>query len=416
MPVSYTAEEVRAMDPVGVLGALMSRPADVYPLYDRLRETALNYLSPLGIRFLTGYEGINALLRSPAFVQADVAGDPRFADSSWLRVRRLTLLFANPPQHTRLRALVSRAFTAKAVEELRSATQKFVDAHLDRCAELEVFDLVADLGAHLPTEVITTMLGIDERDAASVASWAHAVARATSMWCDDETLAAADTATDGFMDLIGGLLEERRRQPGADMLTALLHAQEGDERLTPQEIQLLAMTLLVAGTETSTKLISTGVMHLLQHPGEVAKLQRDPGLLKPAVEELLRFDAPINASMIRVATEDTEIAGAPVGGGEQVVAFIGAGNRDPEAFDQPNRLWIDRPNPRPHLSFGNGAHFCLGSALARMQAGIVLRSLLVDRLPDLRLKPDERIEYLEDFPPLRGAARVLVCPGERGDR
>jgi cytochrome P450 len=143
----------------------------------------------------------------------------------------------------------------------------------------------------------------------------------------------------------------------------------------------------------------------------VAKLQREPALLKASVEELLRFDAPINASMIRVATEDTEVAGTPIARGEQVVAFIGAGNRDPEAFDEPNRLWIDRPDPRPHLSFGNGAHFCLGSTLARMQAGIVLHSLLVDRLPELRLKPGQRIEYLEDFPPLRGAAQVLVCPG-----
>src|SRR5581483_9737021 len=178
---AYSLEEVQAMGPDEVLGALMSRPADVYPLYRRLREISPRYVSPTGVRFLSRYEDIRALLRSPVCFQADAEDDPRSATSDWLRVRPLTLLFSNPPAHTRMRSLVSRAFTVKAVNGLRPLIQNFVDARLDACAEKGVFDLAEDLGNVLPTEVVTTMLGIPDEDFGRMSEWAPRINAAASM-------------------------------------------------------------------------------------------------------------------------------------------------------------------------------------------------------------------------------------------
>jgi cytochrome P450 len=213
------------------------------------------------------------------------------------------------------------------------------------------------------------------------------------------------------MELLDRLLEEKRRHPGDDVLTVMLEAEEDGERLSSEEIKCLALTLLVAGTETSTHLISSGLVLLLQHPGELAKIRRNPGLIRSATDEILRYDGPVSVAMVREATENTTINGLEVSKGHQMCGLLGAGNRDPDVFPEPDRLWIDRPAPKPHLTFGAGVHVCLGAAVARLEFDIVVHTLLLDRHPELALVPDEPIEYVADFPPLRGVTRAMASVG-----
>lgn len=384
-------------------------PADPYPLYQRLREIAPNHPSILGMRFLSRWEDCYELLRSPDFSQAMgshvTSSDPRFDTSAFLQAMSDMLIFTNPPQHTRLRRLVIRAFTPKIAEGMRGYIQQRTDACLDKLAADGGGDLVQLLAQPLPTAVICTMLGVPERDHADVRRWTDELAMAVKPVIDDEGLHRADHAVEAMHRYIRELIEVKRETPADDLLTALIAVEDAGTSLNESELVSLFVTLLGAGSETTTNLISCGTLALLHNEGPRKQFLADPSLDSRVVEELVRFEAPIQNAFPRVADRDTSIGGEEVVEGELVAAITGAANHDPAAFPDPDQLRFDRPTDRPHLSFGQGIHICIGSSLARQEGAIVFRTLF-ERFPRLRLV-DENPPWREAFT-LRGLKELRL--------
>lgn len=412
---TFTPEQVAAMDADDIVLALMEtpQPVDPYPLYHRLREIAPSHPSILGMRFLSRYDDVWELLRSPAFhmavAEVMAKSDERYGGSAWLQCVEEMLIFANPPKHTRIRGVLARAFTPRIVERLRPRIGELVDAHLDRAAEAGTFDLVAGLAGVLPSQVICEMLGVPLTDQPQVERWTADIAATVTPALSDEVLAQADKTVTEFHAYLHGLVAQRRQRPRVDLLTAMVEAEDNEGRLDDSELVSFAVTVLGAGTETTTNLIGVGALALLQSPAELKKLQADPALLPGAVEELLRFESPVQMAFVRVAIEDTTIGGEEIVENELVCGLIGAANHDPSVFPAPHQLSVDRSQGKPHLAFGQGPHYCMGAALARVEGEIALGKLLVDRFPGLALA--------EDAPPwrdaftLRGVERLLVSTG-----
>jgi cytochrome P450 len=311
------------------------------------------------------------------------------------------MVFTDPPQHTRLRRLTCTAFTPHVIEGMRDHIQAVVDGFLDRAQEQGRMDLIADLAFPLPATIIAELLGVPPADRDRLKQWSDAFIliissdpHAIPVAVFERAARAADELTAYFRAIV----DQRRAAPRHDLLTMLEQAQEADgSRLSDDELFATANILMVAGHETTTNLIGNGTLALLRHPDQLQKLRDDPSLLPSAVEELLRYDSPVQA-VYRVAAEDLELAGRQVRKGQVVHLVLGAANRDPAHFPDPDRLDVTR-SPGRHLAFGQGPHFCLGSPLARLEAGIALRSLL-DRFPDLRPAAD-RVTFHPN-PSLRG--------------
>ena len=380
------------MDADDIVLALMEtpQPEDPYPLYHRLREIAPNHPSIMGMRFLSRYDDCVELLRSPSFhmavAEVMAKSDERYEHSAWLQAVGDMLIFANPPQHPRIRSVLSRAFTPRVVERLRPRIAELVDGHLDRCAQLGTFDLVAELAGVLPSQVICEMLGVPLEDQPEIERWTADIAATVTPVLTDEILAAADKTTVEFHSYLRGLCRDRRARPQDDLLTAMVQAEDDEGRLSDEELVSFAVTLLGAGTETTTNLIGVGTLALLQSPAQLAILRADPGLITATVEELLRFESPVQMAFVRVATEDTSLGGEEVVENELVCGLIGAANHDPAVFPDPGELRIDRaPGERAHMAFGQGMHYCMGAALARAEGEISLRALLIERFPGLTL-------------------------------
>ena len=363
-----------------------------YGRYEALRSAAPVYRSGLGIVVCTRYDECNAVLRDPRLgkgredPEAQLRGRfghleifPRMLE---LLNERRSLLFLNPPDHTRLRGLVAKAFTPRTVEALSPAIRRLVDDLLDEIPEGEAVDVMDALAFPLPAAVIGHMLGVPSED------WPRfrtVVSRATMLLepvvADDE-LESAMEAQHELEQYFLALVAKRRRHPEDDLLSQLVSVQEGSDRLSETELISTAILLFGAGFETTTNLIGNGLLALLQHPDELARLRAarggaapgDATLMRSAVEELLRYDSPVQFDG-RQAFEDLEIAGVPVARGEEVVTVLGAANRDPEHFSEPDRLDLGR-DEGPPLSFASGIHFCLGAALARAEGQIVFDQLL----------------------------------------
>jgi cytochrome P450 len=356
---------------------------DPYPLYRRLREISPVVRAEDGALVVTRHADCVAVTRHPRlghlpshmmeFVRAD------WADHPALRQLFTSVLAANPPDHTRLRRLVSSSFTARRVQALRPRIAQMVDDLLEPMSG-EV-DFVQALGFPLPVNVIGELLGIPEPDRAQfqtlVRDWTQVLEVITS-----EVLAVADPAAATIREYLADLTAERRRRPGDDLISALVAAEEDGERLTEDELLTMAALLFAAGFETTTNLLGNSVVALLHNPDQLESLRDRPDLAADAVEELLRFDTPVQL-VSRLAWDDVEIAGVSMAGGERIVAYLGAGNRDPERFADPDRLDLARPDNAP-LSFGGGIHFCLGAPLARLEAQIAIPALLA-RFPRLAL-------------------------------
>jgi pimeloyl-[acyl-carrier protein] synthase len=407
--------DVESMDADDIVMALLEvpQPENPYPLYHRLREIAPSHPSILGMRFLSRYHDVWELLRSPAFhmATADVMAksDERYDNSAWLQAVGDMLIFANPPAHTRIRSVLSRAFTPRVVERLRPRIQAKVDATLDRCGELGTFDLVAELADQLPSQVICEMLGIPDDEQRQIELWTADIAATVTPAITDEILGQADKTVQEFHAYLRKLVAERRARPTEDLLTAMVQAEDVEGKLNDDELVSFAVTILGAGTETTTNLIGVGTLALLENPDQLAKLRADPTLINSAVEELLRFEPPVQLAFIRVATEDTTIGGEEIIENELVFGLIGAANHDPAVFPDPHELRIDRPLEVPHIAFGQGPHYCMGAALARAEGEIALRSVLIDRFPDLTLL-DETHTWRDAFT-LRGVKRLMVSTG-----
>jgi cytochrome P450 len=360
--------------------------ADPYPALAAARAHGPAYRDPLSdALYLFGHDDIQAVLRNHAYSR-----DPHKALPG-TRYHRLSagslphLLTLDPPAHTRLRGLVTKAFTPRAIEALRPRVQARCDELLDAVADRSEFDLIPVLAAPLPTLVIAELLGVDPGEYVQFKTWSDAVAFTFDPFLTPEQHAEVEQNVLALAGYFFAALAARRTQPTPDLLTALITAQEGDDRLADLEIASLAILLLVAGNVTTSDLIGNGVHALLEHPGQWARLQAEPALLPGAIEEMLRYDPPV-VWTLRVPLADEAFHGCPLRAGETLVTSLAAANRDPAIYPEPDQFDITRADVH-HQSFGGGTHFCLGAPLARMEAQIAIASLL-GRFPHLRLAPD----------------------------
>ncbi|KYG10187.1 hypothetical protein BE21_13580 [Sorangium cellulosum] len=314
------------------------------------------------------------------------------------------MLEADPPDHTRLRGIVQRAFSTRAMEGLRPRVHAIVGELIDAVADRRRMDLVADFAFPLPIAVISELLGLPREDRDRFRHWTKLLLAATS---DRALLEPAMPAVKEIEAYFEALFAARRKAPRDDLISAIVLAEEQEHKLSPTEVMSMVFLLLVAGHETTVHLIASGALLLLSHPEQRRRLEAEPGLIGSAVEEMLRCEGPAEVSVVRWPLEDVDLLGARVPAGEGVVAGLLAANRDPEHFPEPDRFDIGR-SPNRHLAFGSGIHFCLGAMLARIEAAIAL-STLFQRLPGLELdtSPDE-IDWGE-WAVLRGPAAVPVA-------
>ena len=389
------------------------RPAmrvDPYPSYHRLRERDPVHRSyPAAGWILTRYRDILAILGDRAY-----SSDER----NWTRYPRMrrrnttaglpdpyeaklvSMLRIDPPIHTRLRGLVSQAFTPRAVERMRPRVEAWVEALLGAVEGRGEMELIADFASPLPVSIIAEMLGVPPEDREQFRLWSDETIRALG----DGTIDDRKRGYEGMRELrryLTAEVERRRAEPREDLLSRLVAAEEGGQRLDTDELFATCVLLLVAGNETTTNLIANGLIGLLRHRDQLELLRSEPERVPQAIEEMLRWDSPVQLTS-RIALQDGEIDGRPVRRGQQLVLVLGAGNRDPEQFADPDRLDVTRADVRP-LSFGHGIHFCLGAQLARLEATIAFEAL-VSRLPNLRLG-DEPIRW-GDNTVLRGPRAV----------
>ena len=354
-----------------------------FPVYHRLRSEDPVHESPMGFWVLTRYDDVAGMLRDARFGRKgfDTLLQARFGEAGF----DLSMLFRDPPDHTRLRALVSKAFTPRVVEEMRGRIQEIVDALLDRAQDVGRMDVIADLAYPLPLIVICEMLGVPTENRDLFRRWSVDIARsldAIALPTEPEVIERGTAARHALADYFRGLIAERRRRPKADLLSDLIAAEEEGDKLTEGELMATVLLLFVAGHETTVNLIGNGTLALLRHPVELRALRADPGLIGSAVEELLRYDGPVQRTG-RMPNTDVALGGRTIPKGALVLGLIGAANRDPAHFPDPDRLDITRGDNR-HLAFGWGIHFCLGAPLARLEAQIAILAL-VRRLPRLAL-------------------------------
>jgi cytochrome P450 len=366
------------------------------------------------------YDEARAALNDPRFskdMQAALALSPDVvAEGLPGPVFARHMLNVDPPDHTRLRRLVAAAFSVRRIEALQPRVQAIVDELLDAVAAAGPegrVDLVASFAFPLPFTVICELLGVSEPDRDALGRELTALLSPVS---SPETYERAKAASDAVVAMLGALVEAKAEAPGDDLVTGLLEARDGDERLTHQELLSTIFQLIVAGHDTTTSLIGNSVVALLRHPHQLALLRAEPDRIAAALEELLRYDAPVPHSTFRYAVEPVEIAGTTVPAGGQVLVSLAAANHDEARYAEPETLDIDRPYVR-HLAFGHGTHFCLGAALARMEGQLALVALL-ERFPQLRLAvPDEDLHWGHgDGLVLRGLSELPVIPGPARDR
>jgi pimeloyl-[acyl-carrier protein] synthase len=363
--------------------------ADPYPHYEAYRGSEPLLRAAETIWFCLAHPEVSALLRNPQLSTNETRASTEAGVDEQSVVRTQSLLFMDPPDHTRLRGLVSRAFTPRRVADLRQTVELMcADLLDDLIAQVppgEVFDLIEFLAYPLPVQVICSLLGVPAADQAVFTGWSRALARSIdpSILRSPEDDAAIDAAESALGEYLAGLLAERRAAPGDDLLSALLAVQDGSDRISPAEVVSLAMLLLVAGHETTVNLIGNGTLALLHAPDQLRLLRRSPELIPGAVDELLRFDSPVQISQ-RVVVRDMELAGRAVRAGDEIVLVLGAANRDPAVFAEPARLDVTRPEAHRHVAFGGGIHHCLGAALARLEGQVAFAAML-DRLSGLEL-------------------------------
>jgi cytochrome P450 len=382
---------VSAVEPDALLLELIATPegrAEPYPRYAALRERAPVHRSAFGIWTLTNYEDCQLLLRHPGvgkdfssamnslgLTDADREAQDRFRND------RSNMLVTDPPDHTRLRGLVTRAFTPRTVEKLRPRIVALVDELLDTFdpGEVEVMDAMA---FPLPVTVIGDMLGVPVEDRPLLRPLVRSVTAILELAVSPEALAEAADADAKLGAYFADLVADRRAHPRDDLLTKLIEAEDKGDQLTEHELISTVILLFAAGFETTTHLIGNGLLALLRNPGELARLRADRSLVRSGVEELLRYDSPVQIAA-RTTYEELSVGGQTIPPGNLVLAMLGAANRDPARFRDPERLDVGRDEGAP-MSFGGGIHFCLGAALARLEGQIVLDRLL-DRFETMEL-------------------------------
>jgi cytochrome P450 len=368
---------------------------DPYATYRRIREEDPIWLYPANdIWVVARHADVTAILRDPRFRVSDMGRNRDLLPlvermpgvALVLRAFASMMLFQNPPDHTRLRGLVNKAFTPRRIEALRPRVQAIVDALLDDCAQRSEFDLIGDFAVPLPVIVIAELLGVPPEDRGMLKEWSRRLAVMLDGTVRMAGVADAAGAAGEIVAYLGGIIAERRREPRDDLISAMLAAQDRNDALTDTELLSNCVLILIAGHETTTNLIGNGVAALLERRELLADLSREPALGRSAVEELLRFDSPVQITS-RYPLTDLEWQGRKFRAGQEVDLLLGAANRDPAVFSDPDRLDLARQDNR-HVAFGFGAHFCLGAPLARLEGQIALTSL-AHRFPELAFGSSE---------------------------
>ena len=389
-----------AVNPDGLVMETLLTPegrADPYPRYRQLRDVAPVHRSDLGaVWFLTRWADCNAVLRDPRLGKGDLNDDRRALFNPGLPPRQQTvmgnsMLFVNPPDHTRLRGLVSRGFTPRRMQDLEAHVGHMADVIVDRMAVEGDVDVMDALAFRLPVQVIGELVGVPPSDRDQFRTLVRASAAALEPGVTAEQVEEAEHAMAIMDDYFRSLIERRRADLEHDLVSALIAARDGEDRLSEDEMVATLILLFAAGFETTTNLIGNGLLCLLRNPDQFARLRAEPDLVGSAVEEILRFESPVQVDA-RTAFEPVEIDGHRVDAGETVVTFLGAANRDPAEFVDPERFDVAR-DPNHPLSFAAGIHYCLGANLARLEGRIVF-DRLVRRTAD--------IEWLDDTPDWRG--------------
>jgi cytochrome P450 len=385
--------------------------ADPYLEYARLREAGAVIKVPFGGWMVTRYEPVDRMLRSAAFRTPrgyrepdDPAGPPRFAPGGKMSLhRRLWLLFQSGDSHARLRKLIMKVFTPRAVRALAPSIEALVGGLLAPALEGGTMEVIKDLAYPLPATVICELLGIPAADRDLNRTWAATVAATIEPISSDAQVQAAEAAMPEWDAYIRELLAARRRNPGDALLDALLAVEEDGTRLSEDEVAANATFLFLAGHETTTNLIGNGLLALLRHPDQLAKLREAPALVENAIEELLRFDSPVQVAP-RVALEKIEIEGVTIEPEVPIMAALACANHDPRRFERPDELDITRADPKP-LSFGGGPHYCVGAALARLESKYAFEQL-VTRTRSIELAT-EQVTWRPSFT-LRGLAALPI--------
>jgi len=369
---------------------------DPVPLYDDLRRRAPVHRNQLGFWVFARHADCLALLRDrrtsaddafidPERVTAEFRATPGADDPVTAAMREMRpFLFRDPPDHTRLRGLVSKAFTPKVVESLRARTQDIVDGLLDDALDADRVDLLEAFAYPLPVRIICDMLGVPLADQDRFKVWSSALARGLDpdFLLTDQVIAERGEAAMQFAQYFFELLADRKESPGDDLLSGLVQVEDDGTVLSEAELLSTCILLLVAGHETTVNLISGGTLALLRHPDQLERFRTDPEVTRSAVEEMLRYVSPVQLTG-RALTEPCEFGGVEFAAGDFAMLLLASGNHDPEQFDDPERFDVTR-TPNNHLGFGFGIHHCLGAPLARMETQVALTSL-VRRAPDLAL-------------------------------
>ncbi|GGK96737.1 cytochrome P450 [Planomonospora parontospora subsp. parontospora] len=367
----------------------VAHPYDVYA--ELRRERPVGFFEPTGQWLVARHADVNALLRDRRLGRSYLhvathaefgrPDDPGFQDPFW-RVIRAGMLDVEPPVHTRLRRLVSKAFTPRMVEALRPKVAELATGLVDRFAESGGGDLIAEVAEPLPVTVIAEMLGVPEADRHLLRPWSADICGMYELNPSIEAQHTAVRAASEFSDYLVGLARHRREHPGDDLISALAQVADGGDALTEEELVGTCVLLLNAGHEATVNVTGNGWWSLFRNPAELERLRADHGLLPTAIEELMRWDTPLQM-FERWVLEDITVGGVDIPRGSEVALLFGSANRDPEVFDDPDRLDVGRAD-NPHISFGAGIHFCLGAPLARIELAESFGALL-RRAPAMEL-------------------------------
>lgn len=380
--------------------------ADPYPAFAELRAKGdVHWHDGLGMAVAVSHAACSTVLRERSLGRLWTDAAPAEAFTAFNLVHRNSLLENEPPTHTRLRRLISTAFARGHTERLRPWVEDLADRMVaDLAARIEAdgsADLLPQVAAPLPIEVIGELLGVPGPDRALLAPWSNAIVKMYEYGLTAEQTQAAETAAQEFVDYLRHLADERARVPGDDLVSDLVSVRDGGDRLSQDELVATAILLLMAGHEATVNVIGNGVHALLSHRAQWDRVVADPGLVASAVDEMIRYDAPLQL-FERTATERVEIGGQVIEPGGKVAALLGAAARDPLVFAEPDRFDVGR-SPNPHLGFGAGIHYCVGAPLAKVEIAAALGAL-TRRLPDLRLagevvrRPEFVIRGLRSLP------------------
>ncbi|WP_092800278.1 cytochrome P450 [Klenkia marina] len=378
-----------------------------YPAFAAARAQApVQWDEGLGMWLAYGHAEANAVLRTRALgrIWSDRMPTERFGQFNL--IHRNAILEMEPPDHTRLRRLISAAFARGHVERLRPWVEELaaslVDAMVERSTAGEPVDLFTGMAEQLPVEVIAELLGVPQADRPLLRPWSNAIVKMYEYGRTTETEDAAEVAAAEFVAYLRDLAAQRRTAPGEDLLTHLVTARDADgDRLTEDELVTTCVLLLNAGHEATVNVTGNGLLALLQHPDQLARLRADPSLLPTAIEELMRFDSPLQL-FERTATADVELGGVVVEQGQKIAALLGSGNHDPAVFADPDTLDVARAE-NPHISFGAGVHFCIGAPLARVElqasfGALLARTSVLELAGEARRRPEFVIRGLAELP------------------